>query len=825
MVSRLNKIKTMSAHELLFRARTQLYLRCERIRHSMRGSELDDEAFWRRVILPEGRRGPDQSDARASRLFQHMRTRQGVRFYFDHGDKEPLVEAAVRQWPALIDNAVKTADTICRHEFSFLGISVKYGEKILWTADPLSSNRWPSGFHTTINIFGNNGACGDVKHVWELNRHQFFVELGKAFWLTGDEKYARELFALMSSWIDQNPWKTGINWTSGLEVAVRAISWIWAYMFCLHSRALDPQMNLAILKSLYQHGQFLHRHLSFYFSPYNHLIGEAAALHMIGTVCPEFREARKWKDNGWNILEHEVDKQFYADGFTVEQASFYHHFTLGFYLLAALLRRSNGESVRPRTWELIEKATEVSMFLAKPDGVTPMIGDADDARSIYVENPPLWDFRAFYSTGAVLFSRGDMKKLAMGFHEDSLWLLGIKGLQKYLALEERCPEKRSRVFRESGYCVMRTGWDEDAHYLSLDCGQIADGVPRNDLPSAAHGHADALSIELSAWGQSMLVDPGFYTYNGDPEWHRYFRETEAHNTLVLDGQSQAKFCGRLKWSRAPQVELHHWMSSRTMDYADGSHDGYRNITKPGIHKRAVAFMKPDYWLIRDDVLGEGEHQVDRYFHFAPVSVVSDADAGSCRTASSSGANLAVISIEKDGVTTEILENGNGPGEGWLATSYGKKVRAPIVRYRAVVHLPMALHTLLVPFREQMPNIEVSSAVVGTGHGQVISVKIGERQDFLVFSSADGVVRFHNGWQLNGCASLIRLDGKGRVLSCALIDGSMLRAESDILLQLSKKVRWAVMDFQSGDPVITLSEPAQVTTSFSNPRVVISREWE
>ena len=63
-------------------------------------------------------------------------------------------------------------------------------------------------------------AIGDHKIIWELNRHQHWLALGRAYALTGDARYYRgssragELAAA-------NPPLMGINWASMLELAFR----------------------------------------------------------------------------------------------------------------------------------------------------------------------------------------------------------------------------------------------------------------------------------------------------------------------------------------------------------------------------------------------------------------------------------------------------------------------------------------------------------------------------------------------------------------------------------------------------------------------------
>ncbi|MFQ5729495.1 MAG: alginate lyase family protein [Waddliaceae bacterium] len=482
--------------------------------------------------------------------------------WIDVAEQTELVNRLLSQQPTYAQKLQQAADLICKNQFVFFGFPVNYGSKIPWCADPVSGKEWPMAFHTHVDIFGGNKGIGDVKYVWELNRHQFLPTLGKAYLLTGDEKYAEHGLELMEHWIQVNSYKLGINWTSALEVAIRCLSWCWACALFQHSKFFSQEKRQNILRSLYQHGRYLEDHLSFYFSPYNHLIGEATALYVLGTLLPQLRSANGWLEKGWKILEEEMPKQFHADGGTVEQAFGYHHFTLGFYLQALLLRRKRGLRVPPKVWSLLENVFGFSLHIIRPDGTVAMTGDGDEGRAFDLSQASLWDFRCFLSIGAVLFQRGDFKKIAGPLLPDVTWLIGKTGWNLYHSLTAETPSENSKAMSQSGYYIMRTSWDQNAHHLSFDCGEIAHGVPKNDFPSAAHGHADALSFELSSFGKTLLVDPGFYTYNGDVVWHRYFRETEAHNTVVVDGCSQAEYRGRLKWSHGPSTHLAHWVNTR-----------------------------------------------------------------------------------------------------------------------------------------------------------------------------------------------------------------------------------------------------------------------
>jgi len=701
------KLNKMSPQEITFRCRGLVYEQLERLKHS---GPLSDGAFFRALNV---------KDTSSQALWNYIRKRENVVFFIDEHNKQATIETINKQYPQLIQQAREQANKICRHEFSFLGIQVNYEDKIPWTSDPVSTKKWLQKFYADVNIFDRE--IGDVKYVWELNRHQFFVDLGKAYWLSGDERYAQEFFGLINSWIDDNPYKMGVNWTSALEVAVRSISWIWAYHFCLFSSSLTQETNLKILKSIYQHAEYLENHLSFYSSPYNHLIGELSALFIIATVFPEFKRASLWREKSWKILKNEAGKQFYQDGIIVEQATFYQHFTLGFYLMVALLREMNeqqGSGVKgqgsDKVWHIIEKAMESSMYLTRPDGLLPMIGDIDNARSIYIENPPMWDFRAFLSTGTVLFNRGDMKKVAeelssgKGFDEDSLWLLGIDGMKKYQEIDSVYPEVTSKALDESGYYIMRNNWMRDSNYLCFDCGEIAVGLFQDSTPSAAHGHADILSFELSAFGRPMIIDPGFYTYHGDERLHYYFRQTKAHNTITIDGQSQAQEAGKLSWSHAPDHYPKKWISNKDFDFVEGSHDGYKRLADPVIHRRAILFKKegatlsPEYWIIRDYLDGNREHLVESFFHFAHGIALNIQGRDIVAQSSAEAGILIQTIVPHQAMMVDIIDTGNIPDGGWIAPGYGFLIRAPILRYQARVKLPFEMTTIIYPFKGNIP---------------------------------------------------------------------------------------------------------------------------
>ena len=195
----------------------------------------------------------------------------------------------------------------------------------------LSMERERRLFRGTPFGSSTSSSVGDHKVTWELNRHQHFVTLAKAWCLTHDDRYVKELVAQWYDWQRANPYPLGINWGSSLEVAFRSLSWLWAKFLLADCPALPAAFEKDLLRGLARNGLYIENFLSTYFSPNTHLIGEAVALFFIGTLCPEIRLAPRWKRDGWRILEEERGRQVRPDGVYFEQALHYHVYALDFF--------------------------------------------------------------------------------------------------------------------------------------------------------------------------------------------------------------------------------------------------------------------------------------------------------------------------------------------------------------------------------------------------------------------------------------------------------------------------------------------------------------
>jgi hypothetical protein len=455
--------------------------------------------------------------------------------------KAPLERAGFRYpVPEFAANVPALAQEILAHRFPLLGTAVETGPEIRWRRDYLHGLETGTEFFRRIPYLDRDKA-GDHKVIWELNRHQHLVVLA----LAGE---TGEIERQLTSWWEQNPFQRGINWASALEVAFRALSWLQV-LSILGDRTPKRQQ---LLDSLYQHGLHLEYNLSFYFSRNTHLLGEALALAALGELFP------RWKELGIRTLRRELDHQVLADGAHFEKSSYYHVYTLDMYLLAWRL------AGKPAEWR--PKLTLMAEYLAAllgEGGEIPLIGDDDGGRLFHP-----------YGTH-VQYGRQTLE-----------WAAADLG-RPFIAKQE------SERFAECGLIFLRAGGTE----VIVDAGGFGGG-------RGGHSHSDTLQIIVRRGGRELLIDPGTYTYVGDPRWRDWFRGSAAHNTMRVGGREQAEAAGPFGWRSKPEVMLHGWGP----DYVDAE-CRYGGCA----HRRRVRLTDPLHLIVEDEASGgEGE----QWWHLA-----------------------------------------------------------------------------------------------------------------------------------------------------------------------------------------------------------------
>lgn len=640
-------------------------------------------------------------------LFELFRDAAPRRF-FQGVETGASAETLSEQFPMVSRDVVAIANAICSRRFDLLGYSgLSFGESVDWHLDPVAGRRAPAVHWSRLDPLDPN-VIGDCKVTWELNRHQWLIPLAQAYWLTGDRRYAQEAAGLVDDWSRANPYGIGINWSSSLEVSFRVIAWSWAFVLLRDAAVFSPKEFAGLLSLIRTHASHIERYLSRYFSPNTHLTGEALGLFYVGVLFPEFAESGRWRSLGRQILVEECGRQIYSDGVHFEQATCYQRYTLEIYLHFLILAERNDIAVPSGVRRCVERMLEFLLAISAPDGTMPQIGDADGGWLLPLSRRSPNDCRGVFAVAAACFGREDFAWAARGPAPEVLWLLGVPGWERFSALQERAPTvPASRLFRDGGYTVMRSGWTRDAHQLVFDVGPM--GCPK----SGAHGHADMLSLQCAVFGEPYLVDPGTYCYTPELNWRNYFRGTAAHSTVVIDRADQAEPRGPFGWHTRPSARLRVWTSTDSFDFADASHEGYTRLADPVVHRRRVLFVKPRYWVVVDDLAGSEQHEIELRFQFAARSV----RLGPGLWAASQGRRadgLWLAPFSAVPLTPRLVEGQENPPEGWLSSHYGQRQPAPAVVYAATTRLPLRIVTLLLPVERVgtvPPRVKVSRDAV------------------------------------------------------------------------------------------------------------------
>ncbi|MCA1641892.1 MAG: alginate lyase family protein [Acidobacteria bacterium] len=381
-IKRLKKLRGRSLGELRVRGSQSLRALAERCGFSAQTRVPTDAAFFEQIDLG-GWRSKDslRRPRSAEELLAHFRSRRAPRFFASLDDRA----GAATDWRELFKgdyekSLVEHAERIVAGRFDLLGLrDLSFGDEIDWHFEPVSGRRAPLAHWSRIDYL-NAEVAGDKKVTWELNRHQHFMTLGRAYVVTGDERYAETFAAHLSSWMEANPPKQGINWASSLEVSFRAISWLWALHFFRDSPHLSPELFARALKFLRVHARHLETYLSTYFSPNTHLTGEALGLFYLGTLLPELSGAARWRETGGRVLVAQLARQVRADGTYFEQASYYQRYTADFYTHFLLLSLANGESVESHVERKLSALLDHLLHVTRPDGTTPLYGEKRGAR-------------------------------------------------------------------------------------------------------------------------------------------------------------------------------------------------------------------------------------------------------------------------------------------------------------------------------------------------------------------------------------------------------------------------------------------------------------
>lgn len=601
-------------------------------------------------------------------LLHHFRTRTPQ---FFAGFENPFSTAHLQQrlFPTETEQLIKSANAIQHSQ------SVGFAE---WRRDPLSDHIWPLEYHADLALQRNDGS--DVRTLWELNRLSHFNTFSRAYAVTRDVKYASTLFAHFDSWIEQNPLGLGPNWSSAMEVSLRAMNLLAAFTVCRHAESFTVDRLLRWLQLLEQHGAHIKRNLEFtHLGTSNHYLTNVVGLLWLGITLPELSAAEEWRNWSLQQLSLEMDKQVLPDGSDYEGSTGYHRYVLELFLYSFILCRERGIVIAPRYWQKLESMLQFLRCYLRPDGSAPLIGDSDGSQVLPIRPHRADDHGYLLPVGALATNNPQIND--RGINEELLWLCGEEGASRSESHSTSTQEICSTTFPDAGIYVMR---HEDLYLLFNAARHLRKG-------RSSHRHNDALSIEVSVCGRPFIVDPGTYTYSADPQARHLFRSTTYHSTIQVDDaeQNSIEVSQPFLFGNEARPAVTYWDSTDESDRVTGFHVGYQRLAGRLRHLRTITLYKRDrWWLVQDQIEGRGRHKISARFHLADGLDVNQTHKSATVFDPVSQVRLLMVAFDCD-QQPECESQ-------FVSHHYGSREPSTIVTWTANVKLPCSLRWALVP---------------------------------------------------------------------------------------------------------------------------------
>ena len=561
------------------------------------------------------------------------------------------------------DNEKKWADEGLEHTF-FVHYgyqpSYNYGKDIDW-------KYWP---------------VKDMELRWQLHRH-----MGKAYRVTGEEKYAEEWTKQYIDWIRKNPYddpdkeNLRFSWRP-LEVSSRLQNQPEMFMLFIDSPAFTPEFLTEFLVNYHKHAEHI---LANYSDKGNHLLFEAQRVIGAGCFFPEFRQAETWRDSGVKVLNREIDVQVMNDGSQYELCPHYHLASINIFLEALETADINGlRHVFPQSY--VDKVESMIMFygnLCFPDYENPCFSDA----KIIDKKEMLRNYKRW----SVVYPENEAIKY---------WATDGK--------QGRLPEYLSKGFLTSGFFIFRNSWGEDATQMVVKAGP----------PAFWHNQPDNGTFELWYKGRNLFPDSGAYIYSGDEEvmkWRRWFRRTDSHNTVTLNNKNIDNTDSKtLLWNPDCQSPV-----------LVTENEGYEGF----FHRRSVFFVDRKYFAIVDEVHGPATGTVNLNYQMPMGEILTDTGDMTAATSFEAGSNMILKCFAPEGTRMNV-------GDGWHSPAYRSKVERKKISYDTEKGQDQVIRyiTVIVPKEEPGNNLKIQASFIEKNfdrHSMSFMVKVGKDKKRIV----------------------------------------------------------------------------------------------
>lgn len=531
---------------------------------------------------------------------------------------------------------------------------------------------------------------------WQLHRHKWFIPMGKAYYLSKDEKYAKEWVYQYRDWVRKNPLleidaqEYEILSHSKTKDVAENVRFAWRPLETSHRLADQINQFTLFLSSPSFTADFLteflvnyRRHafhvLHNYSAEGNHLLFEAQRMIYAGVFFPEFKEAVSWRESGIKILNREIEKQVYEDGGQYELDLGYHAACIDIFQKALFMAESNGfHNEFPQSYiKTVENMIVFFLNLNFPDYTYPCFSDASRNNT--------WDrFRNW----AKLFP--DNKQIRY------FATLGKEG---------KAPDNLSKGFLTSGFFTFRNGWNKDATIMMIKAG------PKGEW----HCQPDNGTFELWFNGKNLFPDSGSYVYGGDKEvakLRNWFRQTAVHNTLTLNNKDL----------ETTQSVTKQWKTDGDIQVLVTENPSYKELK----HRRFIFFIDASYFVIVDEAIGTAQGTINLHYQLCDGKVNVDSQNKKLATAYEGNSNVVLQCFTNKEVKME-------EEEGWYSTSYRHRTKRPAFAFNVekTSEETVSYITVIYPVKDINKKVDISAKFQEKTRNSVeLEVKINGKKQTL-----------------------------------------------------------------------------------------------
>ena len=647
-------------------------------------------------------------------------------------------------------------------EHTFLDKKYKLGERINW---------WVSVRPGAESFYYQPYYAG-----WYL----WFGPLSRAYTRSGDRRYADRILTFTRSFYHtaRPPMRDGYcDWHGGsfkaawhsLSTATRTRYLLTTYRTIGGSPGCTDADRVMFLKMIWEHSDYVkrlldkHRAHNFETSVTNALMDAAAAF-------PEFRDAPAWIERVKESLLLNMRDCILDDGGAFERTT-YHFMYLNHYIATYKKMLDAGLSPPDEVKQTLARMHEWAMWVLAPNGDYPIFGHGRLGSKL-----------SAIRTGAELFAdRADFAYVATG---------GKKGTP---------PPRVARVLPHTGFLTMRSDWSPDALFMALNY---------NGSPKGTDGYEDLPSFGIWSHGIAWMTNAGMTTAGYTHEELRDFgMRTIGQNTVLVDNTSQGRhdMGGRLEsWASLPAT-------GPGFTYAAAISNAYRRIGKGVVHRRAVLFVRPAYWLMLDQLTGDGKrHDYEWLGHFQPTRLTINPKTKAIATDAQKGKRFWMLPLQPKSFTLEETTGPMATAKGNAPQPYysGRKM-APFIKLKKLGQKgPAAYATIFCPADAEGDAPLAESLAVRMGRRVLpmteavgCRMRMGGSDDLLVLAKSSGMREYGRGLRTDAEAAFVRRRD-GRVTEIGLVEGRQVIYGGKTLLEVGPDVDAAHVRF--GDDIAEIS---------------------